>query len=69
MVKAKQLMSASSSTLVASGSEWNKVLRIMTAAYQNKVFFNHSLFGGDKKLYEKVRGDLLLSYDEERPAE
>lgn len=39
------------------------IIGILLVCYRNKIFFNQSLFGGNKNLYEKCRVDAIFDYE------
>lgn len=51
LIKTKQLLVASSNNLLAPSNKWNDILAILVSVYRNKLFFNQSVFGGNKKKY------------------
>lgn len=64
MVKVRQLSKRNSNNLPAPVSQWGDILNIFKNCYSNKVFFNQSLFGGNKKQYEKIHLKESFNYDE-----
>jgi hypothetical protein len=53
MMKAKQLLKTCINNVPSSN--WEDVVTHLLMAYRNKVFFNQSIFGGNKANYEKIR--------------
>lgn len=51
MVKVCQLIKRNQNNVPAPVSQWDDMLAIFRTCYSNKVFFNQSLFGGNKKQY------------------
>ena len=45
--------------------DFNVVLNIMIKSYRNKIFINQSIFGGNKKIYEKVTSSKTFNFDVE----
>ena len=64
MIKTKQLLTANSNNIPAPSSQWDLIMTIFKASYQNRLFFNRSLFGGNKTKYEKIRGGVKFNYEE-----
>lgn len=44
-------------------TNWNKIIEILLICYRNKIFFNQSLFGGNKNFYEKCRPGVVFDYE------
>jgi hypothetical protein len=44
-------------------TNWNDIMNTLLSCYRNKVFFNQSLFGGNKSLYEKYRKEVTFDYE------
>jgi hypothetical protein len=44
-------------------TNWSDIMNILLSCYRNKVFFNQSLFGGNKSLYEKYRKEVIFDYE------
>ena len=53
MLKAKQLLKTCIDNVPSSN--WGDIVSVLLSAYRNKVFFNQSVFGGNKANYEKIR--------------
>lgn len=64
MVKAKQLLAANNSNVPAPNNKWDDIMKIFMADYKSRLFFNRSLFGGNKTKYEKIRGGVEFNYDD-----
>ncbi len=43
-------------------TDWNEVVKALVTAYSNKVFFNQSLFGGNKNTFDKLRKNALFNF-------
>lgn len=44
-------------------TDWNKIIGILLLCYRNKIFFNQSIFGGNKNFYEKCRAYAVFDYE------
>ena len=63
MVKTKQLLTANNNNVPAPSSQWDLIMEIFKGAYKNRLFFNRSLFGGNKTKYEKIRSKVEFNYE------
>jgi hypothetical protein len=53
MKKAKDLLKLCPSNRTTSN--WPDILSTLITSYKSKIFFNQSIFGGNKRNYEKIR--------------
>ena len=64
MVNTKQLLTVSNSNVPAPSNKWDDIMNIFLTDYKTRLFFNRSLFGGNKTKYEKIRGGVQFNYDD-----
>ena len=49
MTRVSQLIKRNTNNIPAPVSQWDDILNIFKICYSNKIFFNQSLFGGNKR--------------------
>lgn len=67
MKKTKELLKANKDNMAAPVNEWETILKIFLRSYSNSIFFNQSLFGGCKNLFEKLRNHAEFNYEDKKP--
>ena len=64
MIKTKQLLKGSNNNVPAPNNRWPEIMSSFMVAYNNRLFFNQALFGGNKNSYDKVREGRQICYEE-----
>jgi hypothetical protein len=60
--KVKQLYSTCSNFVPST--DWKDITKILINAYRNKIFFNQSIFGANKNMFEKLRANTTFNFEQ-----
>jgi hypothetical protein len=59
--KVKQLLKTCLDSVPST--DWKTIIQILIHAYRNKLFFNQSIFGANKNMYEKLRSNTVFNFE------